>query len=75
MQMIYAVIKRYEQGEIEFMDWYCKPNNQLEIYEKIMEITNGNHALAANISSWAELATEGEIYEFEEGEVEILDID
>lgn len=55
--MIYAVIKRYGQGEIEFMDWYCKPNSRLEIYEKIMEITNGNHALATNISSWTELAT------------------
>ena len=72
--MLYAVVKKYEQNGEKFADWHYKPSDREAIYEKILKLLGNNIPLAINISSWAELATEGEIYEFENGEVEILDI-
>ena len=72
---IYAVVKKYEQDGAEFADWLYKPSNHRDIYDKIMEITGNDHEIAADASSWCELASVGEIYEFREGEVEIMDID
>ena len=77
---IYAVVKRYASEETNynddgFADWYYKPNNHYGIYDKMMEITNNDHEISSDAASWCELATVGEIYEFREGEIEIMDID
>lgn len=80
---IYAVVKRYATSEGTpknnyeddgFQDWYFKPNSHDKIYDKMMELTDGDHEISADAASWCELATEGEIYEFREGEIEIMDI-
>ena len=86
--MIYAVVKRYATASIEemelhgddndfddgFRDWEFKPNDYDKIYDKMMEFTDGDHEISADAASWCELATEGEIYEFREGEIEMMDI-
>ena len=77
---IYAVVKRYEIEEngtitTEFEDWLYKPNNHYGIYDKLMELTNGNHELSSDGASWCELATIGEVYEADNWEIEIQEID
>ena len=81
--MIYAVVKRYatSEGTPEehyeddgFQDWHFKPSNHDRIYEKVMELTGGDVEISIDAASWCELATEGEIYEFREGEIEMMDI-
>ena len=72
---IYAVVKRYENDKYEFTDWYYKPDNHYSIYDRMMKLTNNNHELSSDAASWCELATVGEIYEFENGEIEIQEID
>lgn len=75
MSGVYAVVKQYEQDGKEFGDWIKKPNDHDSIYEKMMELTDGDHEISADAASWCELATVGEIYEFREGEIEIMEID
>lgn len=72
---IYAVVRRYEQDGIDFADWHFKPNNHYAIYDKMMEITGNDHEISSDAASWCELACIGEIYEFREGEIEIMEID
>ena len=74
MDNIYAIVKRYEQNGKEFDDWIKKPNDHYGIYDKMMELTDGDHEISADAASWCELATVGEIYEFREGEIEIMEI-
>lgn len=73
--MIFAVVKRYEKNGIEFADWEYRPNAFDRIYEKMMELTDNDHEVSQEAASWCELASEGEIYEFSEGEIEIVDIE
>lgn len=83
--MIYAVLKRYatSEGTPEnhyeddgYKDWCYRPlSDNDKIYDKMMELTDGDHEISAGTASWCELATEGEIYEFREGEIEMMDID
>lgn len=72
--MLFAVVKRYERNGVDFADWEYKPNAYEKIYEKMMELTENDHEISDEAASWCELAAEGEIYEFAEGEVEITDI-
>ena len=71
--MLFAVVKRYERNGVDFADWEYKPNAHEKIYEK-MELTDNDHEISDEAASWCELAAEGEIYEFAEGEIEITDI-
>lgn len=41
----------------------------------MMLLTDNDHEISADAASWCELATVGEIYEFREGEIEIMEID
>ena len=75
MSKVYALVKQYEQDGKEFDDWYKKPNDHYGIYDLMMELTDGDHEISADAASWCELATVGEIYEFREGEIEIMEID
>lgn len=65
-----AVIKRYPL--------YTKPNIRIKaneydvIYERMMDITDGDHEISCDAASWCEIASIGEIYEFREGEIEIM---
>lgn len=72
--MLFAVVKRYERNGVDFADCEYKPNAHEKIYEKMMELTDNDHEISDEAASWCELAAEGEIYEFAEGEVEITDI-
>lgn len=72
---IYAVVKRYEQNGIKFADWYYRPGEHYDIYEKMMDLTGNDHEISSDAASWCELATVGEIYEFREGQIEIVDMD
>lgn len=72
---IYAVVKQYEQSGIEFKDWFYKPSDHYGIYDKMMELTDNDHEVSADAASWCELATIGEVYDFEIGEIEIQEID
>ena len=75
MDEIYAVVTRYEQDGKEFSGWYYKPGEHYDIYNKMMELTNNDHEISSDAASWCELATIGEIYEFREGEIEIMEFD
>lgn len=89
MDNVYAVVRKYATASIEemkanmnnnefddgFRDWEYKPTNHDGIYEKMMELTDGDHEIASDAASWCELASVGEIYEFREGEIEIMEID
>lgn len=75
MGKIYAVVKRYVQDGIDYADWHYKTNDHHRIYDRMMEITGNDHEESANAASWCELAEIGEIYEFREGEIEIMEID
>ena len=71
---IYAVVRPYTEKDICICFRY-KCNDYYGIYDKIMELTDNNHEESSNAASWCELATIGEIYEFCEGEIEIMEID
>ena len=73
--MATAVVKRYETRDSEFNDWTYNTTNFYGIYDKMMEITDGDHEISSDAASWCELASVGEIYEFREGEIEIQDIE
>lgn len=73
--MLYAVVKRYERNGVDFADWEYRPKAFDRIYEKMMELTDNDHEVSQEVASWCELATEGEIYEFSEGEIEMQVID
>lgn len=74
---IYAVVRRYMVGDDvdSFADWEYKPNDYDNIYNKVMELTGGDHEISSDLASWCELASIGEIYMFREGEIEIMKID
>lgn len=73
--MVTAVVKRYETKDSEFIDWTYNTTNFYGIYDKMMEITDGDHEISSGAADWCELASIGEIYEFREGEIEIQDIE
>ena len=54
-------------------DLTCSVDSKDLIYNKIMRITGGDHEVAADAESWCELASIGEIYEFREGQIEIVE--
>lgn len=87
---IYAVVKKYANclscekenscdplkcEDDGFRDWSFKPNDHYGIYDKMMEITGDDHEISSDAASWCELACVGEIHEFCEGEIEIVEID
>lgn len=72
MTTVYAVVRKYEPGDNEFI---YMPNDHDAIYRMMMVLTDGDHEISADAASWCELATVGEIYEFREGEIEIMEID
>ena len=61
--------KAIKQGH---MDLICDVTHYDMIYGKIERIT-GNHDLAEDVASWCELASPGEIYDFNYGKAEIED--
>lgn len=71
MYGIRAGIKSYETGNRH----YYHRNNHDGIYSQMMMLTDGDHEISSDAASWCELATVGEIYEFREGEIEIMDFD
>lgn len=72
---IYAVVKQYATNtDNDFCDWHFKPSDFYGIYDKMMEITDGDHEISSDAASWCELASIGEIYEFREGEIEMQEI-
>lgn len=74
--MIYAVVKRYDNQPGGFEDWCFKPTTDYyKIYDKLMELTGNDHEISSGGACWVELAAEGEIYEFREGEIEMVDIE
>ena len=75
MDGIRALVKQYEQDGKEFNDWIYHCNNHDGIYSQMMIITGGDHEISSDAASWCELASVGEIYEFREGEIEIMKID
>ena len=74
MSSIKAVIRLkpeiIKQGHF---DLTCSIDNRDLIYNKMMRVTGGDHEIAADAESWCELASVGEIYEFREGLIEIVE--
>lgn len=82
--MVYAIVKKYatndgtEENHFEddgFTDWEYRTNDHYGIYDKMMELTADDHQISSDAASWCELAGVGEIYEFDVGEIEIMEID
>ena len=72
MNNIYAEIKRIEICTMTM--WIYKVNDYDSIYNKMMNITNGDHEISSDAASWCELATVGDTYEFCGGEIEIKEL-
>lgn len=70
--MLFAVVKRYEKNGVDFADWEYKPDVYDRIYKKMMELTDNDHEISAEAASWCASAIEGEVYEFAEGEIEMV---
>lgn len=49
------------------------PLDFYHIYKVMMKLTNGDHEISQDAASWCELAHIGEIYEFREGTIEIIE--
>lgn len=75
MNNVYAVIKRYEQDGKEYKEYLSHPDKFDWIYEQMMILTENDHEISSDAASWCELANVGDIYEFREGEIEIMEID
>lgn len=75
MNKIRAVIKQYEQNGNHYAEWNYHCKNHDGIYSQMMLITGGDHEISSDVASWCMLATVGEIYEFRDGEIEIMDFD
>ena len=73
--MIKAVIRYSVDGVYVKNTFYRMPNDHSGIYDLMMELTGNDHEISADAASWCELATVGEIYEFREGEIEIMEVD
>ena len=65
--MIKAVIRK--------STFWGRRQDHYGIYDLLMELTGNDHEISADAASWCELATIGEIYEFREGEIEIIETD
>lgn len=72
---IYAVVKKYDTGNDDYKDWHFNPKEHALIFDKMMYITGNDTVISIEAASWCELATIGEIYEFKQGEIEIMEID
>ena len=66
-----AVIKRYPLNTKP--NHIVKTTEHMSIYELMMDITDGDHEISSDAASWCELASVGEVYEFREGEIEIME--
>ena len=72
--MICAVVKPYTKKDI-CVCFHYKSDDHYGIYNKMMELTDNDHEISCDGASWCELASVGEIYEFREGQIEIVDMD
>lgn len=72
--MICAVVKPYTKKDI-YICFHYKSDDHYGIYDKMMELTDNDHEISCDSASWCELASVGEIYEFREGQIEIVDMD
>lgn len=74
--VIYAVINRDDgEGTKKFHEWKYKADDYDAIYDRMMLITDNDHEISADIASWCELASVGEVYTFREGEVVIMEME
>lgn len=73
--MIKAEIRHSTNGVHVKNTFYRMPSDHYGIYDLMMELTGQDHEISCDAASWCELATVGEIYEFREGEIEIVEID
>lgn len=51
--------------------FYRKVNDYYGIYYLMMKLTNNDHEASEEAASWCELASVGEVHEFEGGTLEI----
>lgn len=66
-----AVIESFSEG-------VNVSNNQLNypgIYSWMMQFTDGDHEISDEAACWCETANAGDVYEFREGIIEIMDFD
>lgn len=68
---IYAVFTWYKQNNVKYM---YHPDRHDCIYHLMMAITDGDHEISADAESWCELASVGEVYEFREGNIKIVEL-
>ena len=60
MSRIYYAVKPY----FSTVTRYAEEGDYAKVYNLVMEIT-GNHEEAANASGWCQVATIGEVYDFD----------
>ena len=72
--VIDVVIRPYTEKDI-CISFHYDPDDYYAIYNRMMKITGGDHEISSNAASWCELATVGEIYEFREGKIEIVELE
>ena len=70
MGKTYAVVEKHVGDDVGCA-WYYDTRDHYGIYDRMMDVTGGDHEESANAASWCELADVGETYEFREGEIRI----
>lgn len=72
MNGIHAVVRPYTERDV-CVCFHYKCDDHYGIYYKMMELTDNDHEISCDAASWCELASVGEIYEFREGNIEIVE--
>lgn len=71
--MLFAIIKSYENNTLISDAWIYKvDNDDYELYQKMMELTDNDHEISAEAAAWSMSASEDDVYCFREGEIEMI---
>lgn len=69
--MLFVAIKRYATKDEEFYVWIFRPDEALNIFERVFILTY-DPDIALEAANWTKSAIKGGIFKFHEGEIEIL---
>ena len=69
MNKIHARIQTDKAFDVLF-----NPQDHDLIYDAMMEVTDNDHEISCDAASWCEIATVGELYDFREGTITIVEI-
>lgn len=72
--MLFVVVKKYSTESEPFNAWVFRIEDQGKIFMQIFRISDDNY-MALDAVNWTQSAVKGDVYKFDEGEVEIISIE